>query len=340
MMFKLNSKSKVYVLCPAYLKTGGPELLHQLVYKLNTNNVDAFITYFKTDVNNTNYRDPAFDVYTDQYKLVSDIEDDENNLIVSPETGIRQMDGFKKIQKCIWWLSVDNFTETCGVFYPIKKQGIRGYIKNLLNGRNMLSFNRVRKIEYHLCQSYYAIDFLENKGINKKKIVYLSDYLNKQYLEIKNKKLNKKDNVLYNPRKGFEFTKKIIEKSSDFNWIPITGMTNQQVKDLLLESKVYIDFGNHPGKDRFPREAAICNCCVITGKRGAAKFYNDVPIDDEFKFEDKEENIDRIIDKIRICLNDYENQIKKFDGYRNFIKSEEESFGNDVKKIFTINKTK
>lgn len=34
-MLKLNNNSIVYVACPAKTKTGGPELLHQLVYKLN-----------------------------------------------------------------------------------------------------------------------------------------------------------------------------------------------------------------------------------------------------------------------------------------------------------------
>ena len=29
------------------------------------------------------------------------------------------------------------------------------------------------------------------------------------------------------------------------------NLTTKQVKELLLKSKVYIDFGNHPGKDRY-----------------------------------------------------------------------------------------
>ena len=49
-------------------------------------------------------------------------------------------------------------------------------------------------------------------------------------------------------------------------------MTPEQVVDLMSESKVYIDFGNHPGKDRIPREAVINGCCVITGVRGSARF--------------------------------------------------------------------
>ena len=36
---------EIYVLCPAHLKTGGPELLHQLVYVLNSYGINAHIVY-------------------------------------------------------------------------------------------------------------------------------------------------------------------------------------------------------------------------------------------------------------------------------------------------------
>lgn len=54
----------------------------------------------------------------------------------------------------------------------------------------------------------------------------------------------------------------------------------------MSKSKVYIDFGNHPGKDRIPREAAISGCIVITGKRGAAAFAEDVCIPETYKFDE------------------------------------------------------
>ena len=36
---------KVYAICPANLKTGGPELLHQLVYQINQLGGHAMIAY-------------------------------------------------------------------------------------------------------------------------------------------------------------------------------------------------------------------------------------------------------------------------------------------------------
>ena len=46
-MKKLKFK-KIYVLCPIGVKTGGPELLHQLVYQLNNifGENSAVIAYF------------------------------------------------------------------------------------------------------------------------------------------------------------------------------------------------------------------------------------------------------------------------------------------------------
>ena len=109
--------------------------------------------------------------------------------------------------------------------------------------------------------------------------------------------------MLYNPKKGIEFTRQLIEAAPDLNWVPLENMSNEEVRGKLKTSKVYIDFGDHPGKDRFPREAAISGCCVITGKRGSAA-YDDVPIPEDF------------------------------DGYRSTIKAEKNKFIEDVRSIF------
>ncbi len=104
---------------------------------------------------------------------------------------------------------------------------------------------------------------------------------------------------------------------------------------LLKRAKVYIDFGNHPGKDRIPREAAICGCCVITGKRGSAYYHNDVPIPDKYKFNDEDSSIPLVVNKIQDVLSDYDNVINDFKEYREFIKSEEDKFIQDAVNIFS-----
>ena len=111
-------------------------------------------------------------------------------------------------------------------------------------------------------------------------------------------------------------------------------MTRDDVVKNLLESKVYIDFGNHPGKDRFPREASILGCCIITGKKGCAHYYEDIPINDEYKFEEKEDTIPLIIRKIEECITHYDKKIIDFENYRLKIMNEKNQFINDMRNIF------
>ena len=333
-MIEVEKNSIIYVLCPAYTKTGGTELLHQLVHSLNKNSINAKITYYNLKDDNNSYTSDDFKKYIDSYELANNINDDEKNLIVIPEISVEWVNKYKRIRKAVWWLSVDNYLIN-HKFSKIKEaSGLKNAIKKTF--KNIISHNKkdIYKANYHLCQSYYAIDFLNKKGIYN--VFYLSDYINDSYLNSKFKIEDKKDIVLYNPKKGYEFTKKIIEKAQNLKWVPIENMTTEQVKNLLLESKVYIDFGNHPGKDRFPRESAICGCCVITGKRGAAAFEKDVPLLDEYKFSDDEKYIPDIIKKINSCIKNYKTEIKKFNNYRMFISSEKEKFEKDIKSIFVV----
>ena len=111
-------------------------------------------------------------------------------------------------------------------------------------------------------------------------------------------------------------------------------MTREQVVDLLSQAKVYVDFGGHPGKDRIPREACVSGACIITNMSGSAFYYNDVPIPDEYKFDEKESSLDDVICKIQECIDDYESRVKDFDYYRSCIKGEQDVFIEDVKQLF------
>ena len=129
------------------------------------------------------------------------------------------------------------------------------------------------------------------------------------------------------------FTKKIINKSPQFNWVALEHLSTEEVVTLLRSSKVYIDFGNHPGKDRFPREAAISGCCIITGRRGAAGNSIDISINEKYKFNDIVKNIPLIIDLISKCLIDFENMQKDFLEYRKKISLEKDIFSKEALNI-------
>ena len=102
-------------------------------------------------------------------------------------------------------------------------------------------------------------------------------------------------------------------------------------------AKVYVDFGNHPGKDRIPREAAISGCCVITGMHGAAKFHEDVPIPNKYKVDDLEDlDVSHVRDLILDIFEHYDERIDDFEEYRTMIRGEKEKFIKDAMNLFCI----
>ena len=143
----------------------------------------------------------------------------------------------------------------------------------------------------------------KERQISPNSIFRLSDFISSTFFDgIETETIIRKNIVLYNPKKGVEFTQKIMDTCPEFEWIALQNMSHEEMKQTMLTSKVYIDFGNHPGKDRIPREAALCGCCVITGKRGSAKNDVDVKIPPSYKFDDNNENLFLIKRKIQNCL--------------------------------------
>lgn len=321
---------KVYVVCPAGVKTGGPELLHQLVFELRRVGVDAYIVYVQSTAEFT--IEKSFLKYVSDYIRFDDIEDEENNIVIFPEVYVNKINMISKAKICIWWLSVDFYCERYDIKTIVKRKKIKSLIRYFA-GNWKYRINLIKnKVDINLTQSYYAFDFLKKQGFPK--IEYLSDYLNTSYLSIDISNYERENRVLYNPKKGMRFTQQLIDSEKELNWVPLINLTNEEVINLLCTSKVYVDFGNHPGKDRFPREAAMCGCCVITGLDGAAKFWEDVPIDDFFKIEAEKKNIDLINSRIKDCMNNYKNYCHCFDMYRDKIREEYSGFQGDVRRIF------
>ena len=135
---------------------------------------------------------------------------------------------------------------------------------------------------YHFVQSEYAYRHLKDNNLDS---LFLSDYLNPAHLV--NSETIKENIILYNPVKGIKITQKLINDNKDFKFVALENLTIREVQKLFQKAKLYIDFGNHPGKDRMPREAAMANCCVITGRKGSAGNENDIPIPNKYKFNDK-----------------------------------------------------
>lgn len=328
---------RIIVFCPANYSSGGPELLHQLCFQLQKLGYNSFMYYY--GYNATEHNTPIhknYEHYSNPY--LTTYKDNKDNICVVPEGYTQAFFHIHQGIKVLWWLSVDNFV---GDFKKIKSntkccsEGINIKYRWKVF-RHKIYDVRESDINYHLVQSEYAKDYCNALGIPKQKVLFLSDYLNDSYINRaqKNKDVQKEDYVLYNPKKGIEFTRKLIKSADFLSWKPIINMTYDEVIELMQKSKVYIDFGNHPGKDRLPREAAINGCCVITGTRGSAAYQKDVPIPTNYKIEGTDKNIPQIINLISDICKNYTKHARNFNEYRKFILGERKQFEKDTKYVF------
>lgn len=328
---------------PAYLKTGGTELGHQLyAFLKKQSTIEVIMTYI--GVKESFPPTPQeFECYVENWKRFEEIPDDENAIIILPEIYPDIILKFDYAKIVFWWMSVDNYLSRTsfirfirasadGTFHPSRFVcNILRATKRLLSGFFKRSRKAIYKASLHLYQSEYAREFLAAKGLNN--ILPLSDYINDAYLDGTHDCIGREDFVLYNPKKGYKFTRKLIKKNRSLVWKPLEKMTTVEVKHLLEKSKVYVDFGNHPGKDRFPREAAISGCCIITGRRGAAANDIDIEIPPKYKFNDSLKEEREISETIQDCLTNYEVRVKDFEGYRNKIRGEKELFFLEANKV-------
>jgi len=322
----------IFIACPEKYATGGTELLHQLYFKLR-HYTEKVRMYYYDFSNNGSPINPRFEKY--QVAYANEVEDIEQNILIVPEMNTDLLKKFKEINKCIWWLSVDNYYKAIGKHVnPFKTIIIRtmNSIKGDYYFKKIVNFNDKKII--HLYQSYYAKKFLEKMGVENPED--LSDYLGSNFLEeyVDYKGKDRINRVLYNPKKGIGFTNEIIARGDNLIFVPLINMNQEQIIELCKSSKIYIDFGNHPGKDRFPREATHLGCVVITGKKGSANYYQDVMISDDYKFNDDIKLIPDIIEKINYIYDNYDEVINSFDDYRTKILNEEYEFEKKIEMIW------
>lgn len=313
----------IYVACPPNCVSGGPELLHQLVFTINNLGGEAYI-YYPNAIKNIDPTPEKFKKYNTP--IILDLKKIKNlKAIIVPEvmTNILNYSVPKTCRKIIWWLSVDNYFLT----HP-NRSLFNKLLKLIIKGDSWNHFDFTLKEVKNYTQSEYAKEFLLQK--NAQFSGFLSDFLSDDFLEaglLAQHNIHKREDiVLYNPKKGINKTNRLIKHSPHIQFIPINNMSSEEIIKIMSKAKVYIDFGHHPGKDRIPREAAIMGCCIIVGLSGSAINDIDVPIPKENKFKTINLNIDAVIKKIETCLSDYENEYKQLEFYRNKIYKEKDVF--------------
>ena len=313
------TSTKFVVVSPAGATSGGSECLHQFGRAIARTGADISMHYLG---DGPGQRKSAGWFAHYGLPVLDELIDEAGQVVVFPEVLTKATIGFTKSRCVIYWLSVDNF------FRRKRVNVVRDLINTLNLRRYRLFMSQMRRFE-HLSQSHYATAFLTSHGLES---VFVGDYLNDDFLEQSKHSIldasHKLDQVCYNPAKGAKHIEELSRLDRSLKFVPIRNMTSSEVIECLRVSKVYIDLGMHPGKDRIPREAALMGCCVVTSKLGSAANDVDVPIDKDFKFDIG--NYSDIPNLIGRLFADYSLFAKRFASYRSQIEAEKENFHNNV----------
>lgn len=342
MGIKVFDKTKIYIACRANFLSGGSETLHQIAYYLRNNlKINALMYYYDFDNSDSSPVCPDYESYNIPYVLnIKNEEDTKDNILLVNESlhSLLLLRKYNNIRKGIIFLSVDNYYfeklikhddiifQKASNILSLKTDTLEFLVKKY----NYKEDEFLRLAHFYILQCHRAMYWF--KDLNPS--FYLPKIINQRFLGIKVDISKKEDIVAYNPTKGVFFTERIVSFAKDIKFVPLINMDREKIVQILKVAKVYIDFGNHPGQERIPREAAMLGCCVITNKKGSAGYFEDLPIPDEYKFEDDEANIPNVVQKIRACLVNYQDKYKDFDYYRKIIKDSYKRFINNLQSIF------
>ena len=334
--FPTKKVQTIFLVTPPNIQTGGPEAMHQLCDKINSDeasNVSAFMLYVEDRMEKAKFVKnakmiTAYEIYHNIRicKSLDDI-DTSSSLVIWPECWTHLIDSLlleesdETYQKCIWWLSVDNNN---GKFRDWSRRDI-----------------------LHLHQSEYAKNYIEKnllkskksgedmKAITSNQVLPMTEFIPMRNDPKQAERLSLEHDIVFNPLKGIHYTDAIRKRSeAKFKFTAIgekKRLSPSEVTTLLHQAKVYIDFGPHPGMDRLPREAAIANCIVITNKEGAAFYKEDVPILEKYKI--AKFDVDTVHRLLKESIDNYDEKKKDFDQYREWIASQEETMKSCVSRF-------
>lgn len=303
----------ILVTCPANCATGGPEAIHQLVSNLSKiDGVTARIWYW--DAIATNPQPNEYASYGCEY--VTEKPKGFNGVLIVPEIWANKVMAYTECVRCIWWLGIDAYA----AWTPENELGA------------FLSDPDI----FHIAQSDYAMDFL--RKLKVRHLYKITDTVNAEFYE-PFEETDREDVVLYNPAKATQFMWNIMDACRGVKFKPIQDMTRAEVIDAMRHAKLFVDFGEFPGRERMPREAVLCGCCLVTSKLGAADFYDDFA--HTYKYDSKPSHVWAIAHKIRYVLAHYDECHSSFsrfyqdllaDRYR--VKWETEMLVNEIQRYY------
>ena len=370
----------IFVFVPAQYYTGGVTALYQLCKNLN-NYIDTNIAFIDTlsDEKIKNYIHQNYLHFGCDHVSQSKVLDSKDHIIVIPESRPDLMAKYKFSKKIIYWLSVDNFLASISpisrsiavklLYNLISSSGFdfiwffglsifKQYLKNdrtykrllinALSGEYYSSFARDKTVQIppadiHILQSYYVYNFLTNFA-KTSNMFFLHEPLEDDYLNISISKDRKEDIVTWNTRKAYPITLKVVKflKKNKVHVVYLENVGKGNMINILGKSKIFIDIGIHPGRDRPPREAVVLGNIAVVNNHGGCFYYDDCMIEQPFKVDCYTEsrcNIDpkKVAEDILYYMENYEYYYKKyFAKFREYILEEPKLYQKEIEQLTKI----
>src|SRR5271165_745147 len=271
---------EVLLLCPE-VKTGGPEALHQLGYQIVRHGGAARMVYYaphsrielEGDILRCHAEASPMPAHFAQYhpQVLRETRLGPGTLTVFPEPLSKlAAEGDRVYQRAVWWLSLDNALPQNQDLLDAEAR------RALFADTSML----------HLYQSDYARQFLAANGAAQ--YFPLSDYTDPEFVHRSLVASDvtpveaRREVVCFFPNKGAARAERFLAGAAALrhriDFVPIRDMTKAQVRETLFGARIFVDFGDHPGKDRVPREAAIAGAVVLLHAAGAGTCFLDHPL--------------------------------------------------------------
>lgn len=312
---------RVTFLCPTVI-TGGPEAIHQARQVLDEQGLQADIAYYgpggtiQVDDGQALFGPPDVNPCTSVYANYRPVATERillrrHHLVVLPEPLAAHAPMFGRASVAVWWLSVDN--------------GLPGL--DALARRAFFADTAVK----HFHQSAYAEDFLRRHGVEAS--YPLADYTDPEFTSVVPEAPNPDAVVAHNPAKGGDLSGAFFAAHPELRELPLRGLSKSDMAATLRRTRVYVDFGHLPGKDRMPREAAASGAVVFVRKRGAGLFRADFPIPDFFRFDEDDVASGELFRRVAAVQADPASFWDQQEDFRAGIRAEHEDFRDQVRAL-------
>lgn len=214
--------------------------------------------------------------------------------------------GFNKI--LFWWLSWDNAD---------------------LSKINRLDIANALNASRHIFQSHYAREQARRFGFDG---WLVGDWtLVNGIDDVSRSPSHKSVDFCYFEKKSKGAERAVNALRSKFEVVVAKGMSQIEVHSLLARSKVFLDFGHHPGKDRMPREAVLYDCIPVVRRAGAANYHSDVPLPNELKLAaDQMSSPEFLVKYLEQVILNSERFKERLHPYRQMVLRERDVFSNQV----------